>query len=219
MEQGAFQLLGYLLALIQALGVAAAIHAVFTVHTAQGAIAWAISLLFMLYLTLLPYLVFGRSRFDAYIEARRQADLQMHRAMAELDWRPWIEEAQVVHDSEAAQNLKVLARLGRQPLLGNNRVRLLIDGENAFAAIFEAIAQVRQVILLQFFIVRDDHLGRRLQRLLLERAASGVQVFFPTTASAAMPCRAAMCSGCARAEWRCMPSRSPSTVVCSIISN
>ncbi|AJE22949.1 cardiolipin synthetase [Azotobacter chroococcum NCIMB 8003] len=178
MEQGAFQLLGYLLVLIQALGVAAAVHAVFTVRTAQGAIAWAISLLFMPYLTLLPYLVFGRSRFDAYIEARRQADLQMHRAMAELDWRPWVEEALTAHDSEAAQNLKVLARLGRQPPLANNRVRLLIDGENAFAAIFEAIAQAREVILLQFFIVRDDRLGRRLQRLLLERAASGVQVFF-----------------------------------------
>ncbi|GAB3379614.1 cardiolipin synthase [Azotobacter armeniacus] len=179
MEQGGLQLLGYLLALIQALGVAAAIHAVFTVRTAQGAIAWAISLLFMPYLTLLPYLVFGRSRFDAYIQARRQADLQMHQALAELDWRPWVEEAQAAHGSEASQNLQVLARLGRQPPpLGNNRVRLLIDGQAAFAAIFEAIAQARKVILVQFFIVRDDRLGRRLQSLLLERAANGVQVFF-----------------------------------------
>ncbi|WP_090730320.1 cardiolipin synthase [Azotobacter beijerinckii] len=178
MEQDAFQLLGYLLVLIQALGVVAAAHAVFTVRTAQGAIAWAISLLFMPYLTLLPYLVFGRSRFDAYIQARRQADLQMHRAMAELDWRPWVAEAQAARGSEASQNLQVLARLGRQPPLANNQVRLLIDGQVAFAAIFEAIAQAREVVLVQFFIVRDDRLGRRLQSLLLERAANGVQVFF-----------------------------------------
>jgi len=178
MEQGSFQLLGYLLGLIQGLGVVAAIHAVFTVRTAQGAIAWAISLLFMPYLTLLPYLVFGRSRFDAYIQARRQADYQMHRAMAELDWRPWVQEAQAAHASEAWQNLRVLARLGRQPPLANNRVRLLIDGQAAFAAIFEAIAQAREVILVQFFIVRDDRVGRRLHNLLLERAANGVRVFF-----------------------------------------
>jgi len=178
MEQDAARLLSQLSALVQTLGVVAAVHAVFTVRTAQGAIAWAISLLFMPYLTLLPYLVFGRSRFDAYIRARRQADVQMHRAMAELNWRPWVEEAQAAHDSEAAQSLKALAGLGRHPPLGNNQVRLLVDGQDAFAAIFEAVAQARQVVLVQFFIVRDDRLGRRLQSLLLERAARGVQVFF-----------------------------------------
>lgn len=80
--------LGLLLVGIQVLGFVAAIHAVLTVRTAQGAIAWATSLVFMPYLTLLPYLVFGRSRFDAYIEARRQANREMHLAAAELDWRP-----------------------------------------------------------------------------------------------------------------------------------
>lgn len=178
MEQDSFYLWGYLLGLAQLLGVVAAIHAVLTVRTAQGAIAWAISLLFMPLLTLLPYLVFGRSRFDAYIRARRQADRQMRRAMADVDWRPWVEEAQAAHESEAGRNLRLLARLGRQPPLANNQVRLLIDGEATFGVIFEAIAEAREVVLVQFFIVRDDSLGRRLQSLLLERAAAGVQVFF-----------------------------------------
>ena len=74
---------GYLIALLHTLGSIAAIHAVLTVRTAQGAIAWALSLFFMPYLTLLPYLVFGRSRFDAYVRARRQADREMRLAMAE----------------------------------------------------------------------------------------------------------------------------------------
>lgn len=73
--------LGLLLVGIQVLGFVAAIHAVLTVRTAQGAIAWATSLVFMPYLTLLPYLVFGRSRFDAYIE--RGA-----RPTARCTWRP-----------------------------------------------------------------------------------------------------------------------------------
>lgn len=84
--------LGLLLVGIQVLGFVAAIHAVLTVRTAQGAIAWATSLVFMPYLTLLPYLVFGRSRFDAYIEARRQANREMHLAASSWDWRP-VEEA------------------------------------------------------------------------------------------------------------------------------
>ncbi|SDL27133.1 cardiolipin synthase [Pseudomonas indica] len=182
-------LLGYLLAGVQALGVLAAIHAVLTVRTAQGAIAWAISLVFMPYLTLLPYLVFGRNRFDAYIRARREADHEMRRAMVDVDWRPWVEEAQAARESEAYRGLRVLAKLARQPTLANNWVRLLIDGDATFEAILGAIAEARQVVLVQFFIVRDDPLGRRLQAALLERAAAGVRVFvlFDSIGSHALP--------------------------------
>lgn len=169
-------LFAWLIAAIHALGVLAAVHAVLTVRTAQGALAWGLSLFFMPYLTLLPYLVFGRSRFDAYVKARRQADAEMRRAMAAQDWRPWVEEAKAAHQAPAYQRLRALPRLSRMPALAGNRVQLLIDGEAAFAAMFEALAGAQRVILLQFFIIRDDALGRRLHALLLARAAAGVRV-------------------------------------------
>ena len=178
MDFGIPHLFTYLIAAIHALGVLAAVHAVLTVRTAQGAIAWALSLFFMPYLTLLPYMVFGRSRFGAYIEARRLADREMHRAMAAQNWRPWIEEALAARESKAYRRLRALPRLSPMPCLANNQVRLLIDGEATFAAIFAALAEARRVILIQFFIVHDDGLGRRLQDLLVKRAAAGVQVYF-----------------------------------------
>jgi cardiolipin synthase len=48
---------------LHVLGVIAALHAVMTVRTAPGAIAWAGSLVMMPYFSLIPYLIFGRSRF------------------------------------------------------------------------------------------------------------------------------------------------------------
>ena len=93
MDFGIPHLFAWLIAAIHGLGVLVAIHAVLTVRTAQGALAWGLSLFFMPYLTLLPYLIFGRSRFDAYVKARRQADAEMHHAAAAQDWRPWVEEA------------------------------------------------------------------------------------------------------------------------------
>lgn len=51
---------GYLILLIHSLGLIAAVHAVLTVRTAQGSIAWAMSLFFIPYITLIPYLIFGR---------------------------------------------------------------------------------------------------------------------------------------------------------------
>jgi len=178
MEFGIEHFFGYLIAAIHGLGALAAVHAILTVRTAQGAIAWALSLFFMPYLTLLPYVIFGRSRFYAYIEARRIVDKQMHKAMASLDWRPWVQEAIAAGESEAYGQLRALPRLGRMPCLAGNQVSLLVDGKATFEAIFQAIAEAHQVILIQFFIVHDDKLGRRLQEALLERAAAGVQVYF-----------------------------------------
>ncbi|MFJ4374958.1 cardiolipin synthase [Pseudomonas japonica] len=171
------QFFGYLIGAIHFIGALTAVHAVFTVRTAQGSIAWALSLLFIPYLTLVPYLVFGSRTFDAYIQARRQANQEMHVAMADLNWRPWVEEALAASNSPAYAGLRALPKLGRMPCLANNRVRLLVDGKATFEAIFQAIEQARDTVLVQFFIIHDDRLGRRLHALLLKKAAEGVKVY------------------------------------------
>ncbi len=168
---------GYLIALIHSLGLIAALHAVLTVRTAQGAIAWALSLMFIPYLTLIPYLVFGRSTFDAYIKARRQANVEMRKAIADLNWRPWVEEALAARSSQAYASLRAMPKLGRMPCLANNQVQLLVNGDTTFEAIFQAIDQAREAVLVQFFIIHDDQLGQRLQKRLLEKAAEGVAVY------------------------------------------
>ncbi|QQX58899.1 cardiolipin synthase [Pseudomonas chlororaphis] len=167
---------GYLIATLHVLGLIAAIHAVLTVRTAQGSIAWALSLLFMPYLTLIPYLVFGRSTFDAYIKARRQANLEMRKAINELNWRPWVEEALSARASIAYTSLRAMPKLGRMPCLASNHVQLLINGDATFAAIFQAIERARTAVLIQFFIIHDDDLGRRLQNLLLKKVSEGVAI-------------------------------------------
>ncbi|KIH80765.1 cardiolipin synthase [Pseudomonas batumici] len=168
---------GYLIALIHSLGLIAALHAVLTVRTAQGAIAWALSLMFIPYLTMIPYLVFGRSTFDAYIKARRQANVEMRKAIADLNWRPWVEEALAARSSQAYASLRAMPKLGRMPCLANNQVQLLVNGDTTFDAIFQAIEQAREAVLVQFFIIHDDQLGRLLQKRLLEKAAEGVAVY------------------------------------------
>lgn len=168
---------GYLIGFTHLLGIVAAIHALLTVRTAQGSIAWAMPLIFIPYITLIPYLVFGRSTFDAYIKARRQANTEMRDAIADFNWKPWIEEAVAARRSDAYASLRAMPKLGRMPCLANNEVKLLINGEATFGAIFDAIRAAKRVVFVQFFIIHDDDLGRRLQTLLLEKAAEGVEIF------------------------------------------
>ncbi|WP_043175962.1 PLDc N-terminal domain-containing protein, partial [Burkholderia ambifaria] len=63
--------LGTLILAVHVLGIIAACHALMNTRTSQGAIAWAVSLTAMPYLTLVPYLFLGRSKFSGYVDARR----------------------------------------------------------------------------------------------------------------------------------------------------
>ncbi len=161
--------------LLHLCGIAAAMHAVMKVRTSQGAIAWALGLSVMPYLTLLPYFFLGASRFRGYARLR-QMNQQRRRYVA----RQWPERAGYLQRHlpapEHLQRFKAINGLLQQPFYSGHRLRLLIDGQATFAAIFEAIAQAEHVILIQFFIIHDDTLGRRLQQALLERAAAGVRI-------------------------------------------
>lgn len=56
-------------------------------------------------------------------------------------------------------------------------VRLLPDGEEAFARMRQAIGEARDEVLVETYILRDDRLGVSVQTSLLAAAARGVRVY------------------------------------------
>lgn len=58
----------------------------------------------------------------------------------------------------------------------HNEVTLLVNGEAFYPAVFEAIAQARQEVLVETFILFEDTVGHALQRALIAAARRGVRV-------------------------------------------
>ncbi|MGH8398000.1 MAG: cardiolipin synthase [Gammaproteobacteria bacterium] len=170
--------IGLVIAAIHLLGLIAAAHAALTARTSQGAIAWALSLVFMPYLALVPYLIFGRSKFTGYVETRRARNRQLHEhasAFRQTERARAETEAQLGH---RLAGIRTLATLTGLPFSRGNDVRLLINGGPTFDAILVAIAAAKQYVIVQFFVVADDGLGRRLQSALIAKATEGVPVYF-----------------------------------------
>jgi cardiolipin synthase len=167
--------------LLHLLGMLAALHAVMHARTPQGAIGWAFGLLLLPYVTLLPYLYLGSSRFLGYRVG--------HPAPRTLTLPVTIDPAPSV-DPGCARHAAIGALQGR-PFRSGHRLRLLIDGTAGFDAMLGAMAEAERCLLVQFFIIHDDALGRRLQQVLLERAAAGVRVcvLFDGIGSHALPRR------------------------------
>lgn len=59
---------------------------------------------------------------------------------------------------------------------GNNRIKLLENGEEYFPRVFEAIRRAETEILLETFILFEDKVGIELRDLLVEAAERGVRI-------------------------------------------
>ncbi|MGF6710318.1 cardiolipin synthase [Luteibacter sp. W1I16] len=169
-------------------GVFAAMHAVMHTRTAQGAFAWVLGLVLLPYVTLVPYLFLGASHFGGYVDLhrQRQARFFMLHEEATHSARPGVSPpATPIHDAR----YDAIGRMLNTSMHGGNALFLHIDGEATFAAMFAAIARAERYVLLQFFIIHDDVLGRRLSEALLERAAAGVEVcvLYDSIGSHALP--------------------------------
>jgi cardiolipin synthase len=156
-------------------GIASALHAAVRTRTAQGAVAWSISLLTFPYLALPLYWVFGRGKFHGYVAARRSGDLKIHSVAAAL--RERIEGGQRALLPPEAVHLRVFEQLAGLPFTRGNAVDLLKNGDEAFASMFAAIDAAEHYLLLQVYILRDDDLGRDLKARLMRRARDGLRTY------------------------------------------
>ncbi len=52
------------------------------------------------------------------------------------------------------------------------------DRKKQIKSIFEGIDAAKSYILVQFFIVENDYLGKKLKTKLIKKAREGVQVYF-----------------------------------------
>lgn len=58
----------------------------------------------------------------------------------------------------------------------HNRVRLLHNGNNAFTALIAALQRATRTIHMEYYIFRDDRIGRAIADILVRKARAGVTV-------------------------------------------
>ncbi|RYD40387.1 MAG: cardiolipin synthase, partial [Verrucomicrobiaceae bacterium] len=145
-----------------------AVREIMISRTSQGSIAWLLSLALLPFPTAFLYLIFGWKAFDDYATDR----IRNGRAA-----RPLRAKDLALIDRETSHLWPVQVKVSEVPFLNGNEVDILVDGKATFDSIFEGIAKAKKYLLVQFYIVRDDALGKELAERLIERAKAGVQVY------------------------------------------
>ncbi|WP_200890130.1 cardiolipin synthase [Geoalkalibacter subterraneus] len=155
-------------------GALTSVQAVMETRTAQGAIAWAVSLNTIPYAAVPAYWAVGRTKFEGYVKKRQDRIDETSPFV-----RQFIDSAKKdFPDPDQDIEAHFLERLIRLPTTRGNDVQLLRNGEEIYSSIFRGMESAEDYLLVQFYIVRDDDLGKKLQQQMLAAAQRGVRVKF-----------------------------------------
>ena len=158
--------------IIYSSGLIAAVDAIWNGRTSQGTLAWVLALAVVPFIALPLYLLFGSRKFHGFHRARKSGQEALQRL------RQHQHSNQDIFPSRSKSRTTIpLENLSRLPQTERNQVQLLINGEQTFAHIFQALDYAKKSILVQFYLIQDDHLGKRLQKTLIEKVQQGVRVY------------------------------------------
>ncbi len=80
------------------------------------------------------------------------------------------------------ENNKELARMLvkelRSPLTRRNKVKLLLNGEEKFPEVLEALRNAKHHIHIEYYIYEQDEIGEQIEEILVQKANEGVEVRF-----------------------------------------
>lgn len=160
-----------------AVTVVVTVHVLLVKRDERAAIGWIGLIWFVPVVGVLLYLVLGVNRIRRRARALRQG-VRIYRE---------------VHSPVALEQEEMEARLGEpgahlvplvglldrvvgRPLLGGNLVEPLLDGDECYPAMIEAIEQARQSVTMETYIFDNDDWGCRVARALGAATRRGVEV-------------------------------------------
>ena len=150
-------------------------HALLRKKDSQSALAWVASIFFLPFLGSLAYSLFGISRADSLAgHLLDKAAQRQEFSDREVDCTLRLEEDDGLPSSWTAE--RVGHSLTGRPMLRGNRLELLKNGEEAYPAMLEAIAQARHRVCLSTYIFKGDETGRTFAEALGQAAERGVDV-------------------------------------------
>ena len=160
--------------LLYAMGVVSTYHVIMSDRTSQAVIAWSVSLCTFPMVTLPVYWIFGRTKFNGYVDARRGKDQGTNPLILKtLEKLPDC----VPDPDDLNPDQRVMEKLAAMPHTHFNQVDLFTNGRDTFDAIFRAMDAAESYLLIQFYILRDDGIGRELLDHAARARERGVEVY------------------------------------------
>lgn len=100
-------------------------------------------------------------------------------ALYQIEGTKALDESKLNEMSSHQRKLFKLAhKLANNPVSFQTDTKVLTDGKETFAHIKETLNRAKDHIHMEYYIVRDDEIGKEIKQILIEKASEGVEVRF-----------------------------------------
>ncbi|MFS0782866.1 cardiolipin synthase [Bacillus sp. 1P06AnD] len=123
------------------------------------------------------YLLFGRN-YRKERKYRRKYFLDKQTFLKNKEGKEINNERKEMMGEHQRNLIELAQNLGNSPISFATETKILTNGNETFSAIIEELKKAKHHIHMEYYIVRDDHIGRDIKKVLLERASQGVKVRF-----------------------------------------
>ena len=144
-------------------------------------IAWLMALLFAPVIGFILYLFVGQSFYrDRMFNIKKEEDEVLTGIIESQKKELLTRELPALGPGSDYYRRMILMLLesNKAALTTHNQVRIFIDGNEKFSALLEAIRSAKDHIHLEYYILKDDEIGKEIFAALTERAQTGVSVKF-----------------------------------------
>ncbi len=154
---------------------------IFETHSTNKTLSYLLLCLFIPVIGIGFYLAFGINYWRKKRYGKKQENDNGLLGMLKNNVKQYNEACVDAKNISVEQNAELASMLLMDlgsPLTGNNKVTLLVNGENKFPEMLQAIRQAKHHVHLEYYIYEYDKIGSELIELLIEKAKEGVEVRF-----------------------------------------
>ncbi|HVY76390.1 MAG TPA: cardiolipin synthase [Puia sp.] len=154
---------------------------IYDTRTTSKALSYLLFAIFVPFFGMLIYFLFGTNyrKRKIYSKKLTQNDRLAERMKSEIYQSSRQTFAECDASVESNRQLAyMLLKETTSPLTSGNSVRLLVNGENKFPEVLQALKEAKRHIHIEYYIFEDEEIGRQIAEILIERALAGVEVRF-----------------------------------------
>jgi len=164
-----------------AIVIAVCLRVIYETRSATKTMAYLLLILFIPIGGIVFYILFGINFWKTKLYSRKSMDDEkmLNRLKKEMDI--YMKETISPNDLSVENNRELAVMVEkelRSPLTRRNKVKLLLNGEEKFPEVLEAIRNAKHHIHIEYYIYEQDEIGEQILELLILKANKGVTVRF-----------------------------------------
>ena len=166
----------YLLSILEVvINIVAAGHVVIYKRDARSVIGWVGLIWLVPFVGAFLYWAFGINRIARRAKALRKAVGAKTASLAELPAETDMTDGLAEH-SHLRPLMQLVSNVTGQSLTGGNTVQPLVNGDEAYPAMLQAISAATRSLALTTYIFDNDHIGQKFARHFADAQQRGVEV-------------------------------------------